>query len=87
MSRLSLATFASLAAGNTVVPVQPGDPVAHAIDRMRDRVSREPGGIFGPVNRSREQARRVRQQARLEAKRRGATVPTEATSGKGEAGR
>ena len=85
MSKLSLATFASVAAvmleGNTGTIVQPGDPVASAVDRMRDRVSREPGGIFGPVNRSREQARRVRQQARLDAKRRGPAepAPTEAT--------
>jgi len=45
------------------------DSIRQEIDSMRDVVAHEPGGIYGPVNRSREQARRVRQMARKRAAR------------------
>jgi hypothetical protein len=40
------------------------------IDELRARVAREAGGVFGPVNRSREEARRVRQAKRNAERRR-----------------
>ncbi len=39
------------------------------IDRLRDIVSHEDGGIFSSVKRTKEQARRVRQMERAKAKR------------------